>query len=250
MLDGVVQSAPTVQSADHRRADRDQRQVHRREAKQLTTVLETGALPVTLKFSESRVVGPTLGQDSLQQGLTALARRHARSSRSTCSSSTAGSASSLSLRWRCSRSLFLGILAVLSRFGLFALSLPGIAGIVLTIGMAADSSVLILERFKEEIGMGKTIRSAADSGSWHGVRTSVDADLVTLVSATRPLLRRDRPGEGLRAHADDRHRVRPRDDAHVQAPADHAARRVGDRQGPALLGRPKASEYAASPLRL
>jgi len=60
-------------------------------------------------------------------------------------------------------SLFLGLLAGLSMFGLFALSLPGIAGIVLTIGLAADSSILINERFREEIKLGKTVRSAAAS---------------------------------------------------------------------------------------
>ena len=80
-------------------------------------------------------------------------------------------------------SFFLGILALLSQLGFFALTLPGIAGIVLTIGLAADSSILILERFKEEVRMGKTIRSAANSGSRHGMYTSIDADLVTLVSA-------------------------------------------------------------------
>ena len=79
--------------------------------------------------------------------------------------------------------MFLGLLAGLSMFGLFALSLPGIAGIVLTIGIAADSSILINERVQEEIGLGKTYRSAADSGTRHAIITSVDADLVTFVSA-------------------------------------------------------------------
>jgi preprotein translocase subunit SecD/SecD/SecF fusion protein len=80
-------------------------------------------------------------------------------------------------------SMFLGVLALMSKMGVFALTLPGIAGVVLTIGIAADSSILILERVKEEIAAGKTIRSAANSGSRHGIMTSVDADLVTLVSA-------------------------------------------------------------------
>jgi preprotein translocase subunit SecD/SecD/SecF fusion protein len=71
----------------------------------------------------------------------------------------------------------------MSQIGVFALTLPGIAGIVLTIGLAADSSILILERFKEEVRRGKTIRSAANSGSRHGILTSLDADLVTMVSA-------------------------------------------------------------------
>jgi protein-export membrane protein SecD len=80
-------------------------------------------------------------------------------------------------------SIFLGVLAVLSDLGAFALSLPGIAGMVLTVGLAADSSILQFERFKEEVRMGKTFRSAAKSGTRHAIGTSLDADVVTLVSA-------------------------------------------------------------------
>ena len=78
---------------------------------------------------------------------------------------------------------YLGLLASLSAFGLFSLSLAGIAGIVLTIGMAADSSILVLERFREEIRMGRSVRAASITGVRHGIETSIDADLVTLVSA-------------------------------------------------------------------
>ena len=79
--------------------------------------------------------------------------------------------------------LYLGLLATLSHFGLFALSLPGLAGIVLTTGSAADSSILVLERFREEIRMGRTVRNASVSGTSHGIRTSLDADVVTLITA-------------------------------------------------------------------
>ena len=79
--------------------------------------------------------------------------------------------------------LYLGILAALSAFGQFSLSLAGIAGIVLTIGMAADSSILTMERFREEIRMGRSVRAASITGVKHAIVTSVDADLVTLVSA-------------------------------------------------------------------
>jgi len=181
VLDGVVQSAPTVQSAITDGRTEISGSFTAETAKQLKTVLDTGALPVTLIFSESRVVGPTLGQDSLQKGVMALVVGMSLVAlymlvvyRGLGVIAVAAMA--------VFGILFLGIVATLSRFGLFSLTLPGIAGIVLTVGMAADSSVLILERFKEEIAMGKTVRSAADSGSWHGVMTSVDADLVTLVS--------------------------------------------------------------------
>ena len=61
--------------------------------------------------------------------------------------------------------------------------MPGLAGIVLTTGSAADSSILVLERFREEIRMGKRIKDAAVSGSKHGIMTSLDADAVTMVTA-------------------------------------------------------------------
>jgi preprotein translocase subunit SecD/SecD/SecF fusion protein len=149
--------------------------------RQLKTVLESGALPVTLVFSESRVVGPTLGQDSLRQGVYALAVGLALIAAFMIIVYRGLGLVSV-LATAVFGVMFLGILAILSRLGMFSLTLPGIAGVVLTVGMAADSSVLILERFKEEVWAGKSIRSAAASGTWHGVMTSVDADLVTLVS--------------------------------------------------------------------
>jgi len=182
VLDGVVKSAPVVnepilggQTAISGTFTPD-------EAKALATVLQTGALPVKLVPQDTRTVGPTLGQESLQQGLMAVLM------------GLLIVAIYLIVFYRglgvisvtalmVFASIFLGILAVLSAFGLFALSLPGIAGVVLTVGIAADSSILINERFKEEIRMGKTFRSAAQSGTRHAIGTSVDADLVTFVSA-------------------------------------------------------------------
>lgn len=182
VLDGVIQSAPVVNEPILGGSTAISGDFTPEEAKRLKTVLETGALPVSLEFSESRVVGPTLGQDSLRQGVLA-----------------AGIGLGLVALYLIGfyrglgvvavtalmvfASVFMGILAALSYFGLFALSLPGIAGIVLTIGLAADSSILILERFREEIRMGRSVRAAAKSGSLHAIWTSVDADLVTFVSA-------------------------------------------------------------------
>ncbi len=249
VLDGIVQSAPAVRSAITDGRTEISGSFTAESAKQLKTVLETGALPVTLIFSESRVVGPTLGagvacrraswRSSIGMALVALyvlvfyrglgiiaVAAH-------CSSSA---------------SLYLGILAALSQLGFFSLTLPGIAGIVLTIGMAADSSVLILERFKEEVRLGKTMRSAANSGSRHGMMTSIDADLVTLVSGGGALLRGYRPGQGLRVHAHDRHRLRHRDDGHVQAAAHSCcspSRSIP--KAPRFWGVSKAEEYAKNP---
>ena len=148
----------------------------------LAAVLQSGALPVELSIDESRVVGPTLGQDSLRQGLLAALL------------GLALVAIFMAVYYRglgviswfsllIFASIFLGVLALLSRLGAFALSLPGIAGMVLTIGLAADSSILQFERFKEEVRLGKTFRSAAKSGTRHAIGTSIDADVVTLVSA-------------------------------------------------------------------
>lgn len=182
VLDGRVKSAPTVRSAILDGQTAISGSFTADDAKGLKTVLEAGALPVTLLPSESRVVGPTLGQDSLQRGLLAaliglgLVGVYVTVFYRGLGLITVGALITFA-------SLFMGILALMSRAGVFALTLPGIAGAVLTIGLAADSSILILERFKEEIRGGKTIRSAANSGSRHGILTSVDADLVTLVSA-------------------------------------------------------------------
>ena len=182
VLDGVVQSAPSVNEPITGGSTSISGTFTPEEAKNLKTVLETGALPVTLVQDEYREVGPTLGQDSLRQGvIAALVGLALVGVYLIAFYRGLGVISVVSLL--VFSSMFLGLLAGLSMFGLFALSLPGIAGIVLTIGLAADSSILINERVREEIGMGKTYRSAANSGTKHAIITSVDADLVTFVSA-------------------------------------------------------------------
>jgi len=182
VLDGVVNSAPAVQSPITDGNVQISGNFTVDDAIALKTVLDSGSLPISLDYSESRVVGPTLGQDSLQQGVLALG---------------IGMVLVIAYLFLFYRGLglltfgsltvfafiYLGILAVLSRMGAFALSLPGIAGAVLTVGMAADSSILVLERFREEIRMGRSVRNASISGVRHGIGTSLDADAVTLVSA-------------------------------------------------------------------
>jgi preprotein translocase subunit SecD/SecD/SecF fusion protein len=182
VLDGNVESAPVVRDRITGGQTSISGAFTAEEARRLQTVLETGALPVSLEFSESRVVGPTLGQDSLRAGafaalggLVLVALYLAVYYRGLGVASWVGLA--------IYASLFLGALALLSGFGWFALSLPGIAGIVLMIGLAADSEILMIERFKEEVRGGKTYRSAARHGTRHAIGTSLDADLVTFVSA-------------------------------------------------------------------
>lgn len=182
VLDDVVQSAPVVQEPILGGQTAITGDFDAAEAKKLKTVLETGALPVSLEFSESRVVGPTLGQDSLRKGVFAALAGIALVGVYLVIFYRGLGVLSLSSLFVFA-SLFLGILATLSSFGWFALSLPGIAGVVLTIGLAADSSILMNERLKEEVLLGKTVRSAAKSSTRHAIGTSIDADLVTLVSA-------------------------------------------------------------------
>jgi protein-export membrane protein SecD len=182
VLDGNVESAPVVRDRITGGQTSISGTFTPEEARRLQTVLETGALPVSLEFSESRVVGPTLGQDSLRAGVfAALAGLGLVALYLGGYYRGFGVASWFALTIYAS--LFLGALAVLSGFGWFALSLPGIAGIVLTIGLAADSEILMIERFKEEVRGGKTYRSAARHGTRHAIGTSLDADLVTFVSA-------------------------------------------------------------------
>jgi SecD/SecF fusion protein len=182
VLDGVVQSAPSINEPILTGDTEITGGFTIEEATYLATVLQSGSLPVKLEAVDTRTVGATLGQDSLRQGvLAALIGLVIVAIYLTAFYRGMGLISVAGLL--VFASMFMGLLALLSGFGVFALSLPGIAGIVLTIGLAADSSILIAERFREEIGLGKTVRSAAASGTKHAIITSVDADLVTFVSA-------------------------------------------------------------------
>jgi preprotein translocase subunit SecD len=181
-LDGVVVSAPVIQEAIPTGDTEISGNFTAASAKNLAAILQSGSLPINLVYSEARVVGPTLGQDALKAGLLAvivgflLVMAY-------LGLFYGGLGVTTWLALAAHGSLFLGVLAILSRIGQFALTLPGLAGIVLTIGLAADSSILMVERLKEEVRMGKTYRSAAKSSTRHAFGTSMDADLVTFVSA-------------------------------------------------------------------
>jgi protein-export membrane protein SecD len=182
VLDRVVQSAPSIDTPILAGDTEISGNFTIEEATYLATVLQTGSLPVKLDPIDTRQVGATLGQDSLRQGvIAALVGLLVVAIYLIVFYRGMGFVAVVGLG--IFGSLFLGLLAALSQFGVFALSLPGVAGIVLTIGLAADSSILINERFREEIGMGKTVRSAANSGTKHAIITSADADIVTFVSA-------------------------------------------------------------------
>lgn len=182
ILDGEVQSAPAVQSEIPSGEVSITGRYTLEEAQSLQTVLESGSLPVSFQFETAQTVGPTLGQEALMAGLIAavvgliLVMIYLLFFYTGLGLINAGAIAVFAV-------LYLGILAVLSAFNLFSLSLAGIAGIVLTIGMAADSSVLTVERFREEIREGRSVKAASLSGVRHAIMTSIDADLVTLVAA-------------------------------------------------------------------
>ena len=182
VLDGVVNSAPAVQSEITNGQVAITGNYSLDDAKALQSVLQSGSLPVTLEYSESRVVGPTLGQDSLSEGLVAVLIGFGVVIAYLCLF-YGGLGMVISGGLVVFGIVYLGLLAFLSANGVFALSLPGIAGVVLTIGTATDSSVLVLERFREELRMGRGVRTASVSGSKHGIRTAIDAGVVTLISA-------------------------------------------------------------------
>jgi preprotein translocase subunit SecD len=148
------------------------------EARQLETVLNTGALPVNMQVISETTVGPTLGLSSLKSGLLA---------------SLVGFGLVLLLLFVIYRAL--GVVADLALliyvfllWGLIVIipitvTLPGIAGIVLSIGVAADANVVIFERIKEEIRRGKTPRSAIQAGYDKGFRAILDGNITTLITA-------------------------------------------------------------------
>jgi preprotein translocase subunit SecD len=148
------------------------------ESKDLAFVLNTGALPVKLETAYEQQVSATLGKDSLDQALVA---------------GIAGLA--LVLIYLLLFYRFLGLVADLALivygillWGLFniipvTLTLPGVAGLILTIGVAADANVVIFERIKEEVSLGKTVRSAVNSGYTLGFKTILDANVLTLLTA-------------------------------------------------------------------
>ncbi len=182
ILDGEVQSAPAVQAEITTGEVSITGNYSLEEAKALQTVLESGSLPVSFEYAQSQVVGPTLGQEALYAGVLAAAigllvvMLYLLFFYRGLGLITAAAMAVFAV-------VYLGILAMLSAFGQFSLSLAGVAGIVLTIGMAADSSILTLERFREEIRMGRSVRASSITGVRHAIMTSIDADLVTLVSA-------------------------------------------------------------------
>ena len=148
------------------------------EAKDLAIILRAGALPAPVNIIEERIVGPSLGADSIAQGtravmvglLTVLVFM-------LVYYRLAGTVADFALVWNIL--LVLAILASLQA----TLTLPGIAGLILTVGMSIDANVIIFERIREELRKGKTPKAAIDSGYDRAITTIIDANVTTLIAS-------------------------------------------------------------------
>jgi len=177
VLDGKVKSAPNIRS-EIKDSGIIEGRFTDQEAEDLALVLRSGALPARLEVAEQRSVGPSLGQDSINQGIRA---------------SVVGIA--LVMLFMLFYYRLTGINAVLALvlnaamlFGMMGwlgavLTLPGIAGFVLSMGMAVDANVLIFERIREELRAGKAIRSAVQLGFERAFSAIFDGNLTTLIAA-------------------------------------------------------------------
>jgi len=178
VLDGAVYSAPVVQSKIPNGNSVINGIESVEEAKDLEIVLKAGALPAPVRIIEERTVGPSLGADYIRAGMLSLLWGFlAVSVFMLFYYHTAGIAADMAL--------VLNILVVLSVLAGFnaSLSLPGIAGIVLTMGMAVDANVLIYERIREELADGKSIVSAVAAGYDKAFSSILDSHVTTLASA-------------------------------------------------------------------
>ena len=177
LLDGKVQSAPVIQDQIVGNAI-IQGNFTYEEASYLSNILKAGAFPVGVQIAEERTVGPTLGQESIDDGVLAALI------------GLGGVLIFMMIYYRFSGIIaiialvfnMLIILGALAGFGA-ALTLPGIAGLVLTIGMSVDANVLIFERIREELRTGKTVWSAIESGYQRAFITILDANLTTFFTA-------------------------------------------------------------------
>lgn len=178
VLDNEVRSAPSINEKIATDSARITGSFTREEAEDLALVLRSGALPASIDILERRSVGPSLGMDSIRSGVAA---------------SLAGLGlvvTAMLFLYRVSAlnallCLLINLLILLGALGYFGatLTLPGIAGVILTIGMAVDANVLIFERIKEELRVGKTVRSALDAGFSKVFSTILDTNITTLIAA-------------------------------------------------------------------
>jgi len=178
ILDNKVQEVANIKEPIRDRGEISGGSMNEQQSKDLSMILRSGALPAGIKYLEERTVGPSLGADSIRAGVRAA---------------VVGMAAVLIFmliyyRWagvNADVALILNLIILLGFMGYFGavLTLPGIAGVILTVGMGVDSNVLIFERIREELRNGKTPPSAVDQGFSHAWITIVDTHVTTIVSA-------------------------------------------------------------------
>lgn len=178
LLDGEVLTSPVVQEAITGGKAQISGSRTMEEAEHLAILLRSGSLPVKIEIMENRTVGPTLGQDSKEKSVVAF------------SIAIAGIFIFMLLFYRIpgivadiALLLYVMLLLLIMRYLDATLTLPGIAGIILSIAMAIDANVLIFEHFKEEVAGGKTLRSAMDKGFSRAFVTIFDSNITTLIAA-------------------------------------------------------------------
>ena len=177
VLDGEVVSAPVVRDRIGSRGSIDLGSADMSEATDLALVLRAGALPAPLRIMEERLVGPSLGQDSIDKGQIA---------------GIVGLIAVVCIMLLYYRmagllaifALGVYVLLVLGGLAVFNanLTLPGIAGLILSIGMAVDANVLIFERIREELAARRAPRTAVDEGFGNAISAIVDANITTLIT--------------------------------------------------------------------
>jgi len=178
VLDDNVYSAPVIRERISGGSAQISGSFTEQEATDLAIILRAGSLPAPVIILENRTVGPSLGQDSINQGILSIL--------------IGGLLVILAMLayYRLSGLvanvvLLLNVVFIMAMLSIFkaTLTLPGIAGIVLTIGMAVDANVLIFERIREELRLGRTAKAALDSGYSKAFLTIIDANVTTLIAA-------------------------------------------------------------------
>ncbi|MBW2107349.1 MAG: protein translocase subunit SecD [Deltaproteobacteria bacterium] len=178
VLDNIIHSAPVIQEKISGGRARITGSFSTEEAHDLAIVLRAGALPAPVRILEERTVGPSLGRDSIHKGLVSM---------------WIGGllvVLFIAIYYKgagiiANMALVLNIVLIAAGLAAFqaTLTLPGMAGIILTIGMAVDANVIIFERIREEILLGKTPRAAVDGGYAKATLTILDANITTLIAA-------------------------------------------------------------------
>ncbi len=179
VLDGRVESAPEIQS---RIQDRGQITMGGtatyEDANDLSIVLRAGALPAPVTVIENNVIGPSLGQDSINRGVSAsLLGLAAVFLIMVIYYRLSGLIANLGLLFN--GIFLLGVMAVLHA----TLTMPGIAGFILSLGMSVDANVLIFERIREEMRAGKSVRNAIDAGYDRAMSAIIDSHVTTMITA-------------------------------------------------------------------